>query len=260
MADAATALTELDFGRVDSESEPDLEARFVRTEDFDRFLDDRHVVIEGAKGSGKSALFEMFAKHLPTTRALAGDRMDGVLVATGIGFGDLKEVSTADIQSFHTQQDFSYDNLWKLYIALKAALALGQQGYSSNGPLRDLLRAAGNVTDYRIGPFMSSLWRVVGGNAPRELEANFMGSGIRIVSGKQSLDVLDLLEDLQEVLSRNGKRLWLLFDKIDEIYPTDPDARKRALDGLFPAVMAVQRAFPRLMSRVSSGLTSTALS
>lgn len=127
---------------------------------------------------------------------------------------------------------------------------MGQQGYSSTGPLRDLLRAAGAIPDYRIGPLMSSVWQVVGGDAPGELEANFMGSGVRIVSGKQSLDVLDLLEDVQEVLSRSGRRLWLLFDKIDEIHPTDPQARNRALEALFPAVMAIQRAFPRIIPRI----------
>lgn len=192
----------------------------------------------------------MFSKHLPTTRALAGDRLEGVLVATGIGFGDLKEVSTADIQSFQSQENFSYDNLWRLYIALKAALALGEQGYTSRGPLRDLLRAAGAVRDYRIGPFISSVWQVVGGNAPREIETNFMGTGVRLVSGKQSLDILDLLEDVQDILQKNGRRLWLLFDKIDEIHPTDAQARKRALEALFPAVMAIQRAFPRIVPRI----------
>lgn len=250
MPDAADVLSQLDFGRVDSESEPDLESRFVRTDDFARFLDARHVVIQGAKGSGKSALFEMFAKHLESAKVLAGDELDHVLISTGTGFGDLRELSTADIQGFQSRETFSYDNLWRLYIALKAALSLGQQGYSSKGPLRDLLRAANAVTDYRIGPVMSSIWQVVGGNAPPELSAEFMGIGVKLVSGKQSLDVLDLLEDVQDVLARNDKHLWLLFDKIDEIHPSDPPSRKRALEGLFPAAMAVQRTFPRIMPRI----------
>jgi DNA replication protein DnaC len=87
MATARGALKALDFGQVDSESEsePDLERRFVRTADFDRFLEPQNLLILGPKGSGKSALFEMFAKHLPSTHKLATDRLRNVLIATGTG-------------------------------------------------------------------------------------------------------------------------------------------------------------------------------
>lgn len=250
MASAEEALDALDFGRVDSESEPDLERRFVRTDDFDRFLDARNLVVLGAKGSGKSALFEMFAKHLPSTRQLAGDRLDRVLIATGTGFGDLTEMTTADIQGLRQLGDFQYDALWKVYIALKLAIEPGRQGYSSDGPLRDLLRATRGIRDYRIGPMMSSAWQLVAGNAPGDLEINVMGTGARIQGGRANIDVLDLLADIQSVLSRNASRVWLLFDKIDEIHPTDSEQRDRALEGLFPACMSIQRASPSIMPRV----------
>ena len=134
MAERRGALSALDFGRVDSESEPDLDRRFLRTDDFGRFLDPRNLLILGAKGSGKSALFEMFSKHLPATRELAGERLDGVVLATDTGFGDLSELTTADIQGMQGLEGFQYESLWRLYIALKAGIALGQQGYSSTGP------------------------------------------------------------------------------------------------------------------------------
>ena len=73
-------LDQLDFGMVDAESEPLLARRFIRTADFDKFLDSRYLVVVGAKGSGKSALFEMFAKNTASVRQLAGSRLDNVLV------------------------------------------------------------------------------------------------------------------------------------------------------------------------------------
>jgi hypothetical protein len=250
MASAAAALSSLDFGEVDSESEPDLERRFVRTDDFDRFLNPHHVLILGAKGSGKSALFEMFSKHLPSTHKIAGERLNKVLIATGTGFGDMTELTTTDIQSFRQLESFQYDNVWKLYIALKLAMEMGRLGYSSDGALRDFLRATRRVRDYRIGPMMSSAWQLIAGNAPAEIEINVMGSGARIKSSRGSLDVLDLLKDIHDVLEKNGRNLWMLFDKIDEIHPTDPDQRDRALEGLFPACMTIQRAFPRIVPRI----------
>lgn len=250
VADRDAALAALDFGRVDSESEPDLDRRFLRTDDFGRFLDPRNLLILGAKGSGKSALFEMFSDHLSAARHLAGERLDRVLLTTGTGFGDMTELTTADIQGMQGLDGFQYESLWRLYIALKSAIALGKQGYSSTGPLRDFLRVIGDARDYRIAPMVGSLWQTVVGNAPREVEVSVMGTGARIVSGKDSLDVIDLLEDVQRVLSTHGQHLWVLFDKIDELHPSDPDRRRETLQGLFPAVMAVTRAFPRIIPRI----------
>jgi hypothetical protein len=250
MATARSALKALDFGEVDSESEPDLERRFVRTDDFDHFLDPRNRLILGAKGSGKSALFEMFGKHLPSTHRLAGDRLSKVLIATGTGFGDTSELSTTDIQGFMQAGTFEYTALWKLYIALKVAAAMGRLGYTSDGPLRDFLRVTRRITDYRIGPMISSVWQLVAGNAPSEVEINVMGTGATIRSSTGSLDVLDLFKDIQQVLARNNQRVWLLFDKIDELHPTDQDQRDKALEGLFPACLYVERAFPAIVPRV----------
>jgi hypothetical protein len=250
MATARGALNALDFGEVDSESEPDLERRFVRTEDFDRFLDPRNRIILGAKGSGKSALFEMFAKHLPSTHRLAGDRLSKVLIATGTGFGDTTELSGTDIQTFQQLGPFEYTELWKVYIAFKLAAALGRLGYTSDGPLRDFLRVTRRAPDYRIGPIISSAWRLVAGNPPAEIEVNVMGNGATIRSGRGRLDVLELFDDINAVLSRYGQRVWLLFDKIDELHPTDQSQRDKALEGLFPACLFVERAFPSILPRV----------
>jgi hypothetical protein len=250
MATAKSALAALDFGEVDSESEADLERRFVRTDDFDRFLDPRNRLILGAKGSGKSALFEMFAKHLPSTRKLAGERLSKVLIATGTGFGDVTELTTVDIQGFQELGAFEYNSLWKVYIALKLAAALGRLGYTSDGPLRDFLFATRRAKDYRIGPMVKDAWQLVVGTAPSELEINVMGSGAMIRSGRASLDVLDLLEDIEKVLAVHNQRIWLLFDKIDELHPTNPEQRDRALEGLFPACLAIERAFPSIVPRI----------
>lgn len=55
-------LNALEFGSVDSESEEDLDAKFIRTEDFNSFLKPRNALILGAKGSGKSSVISNVCK------------------------------------------------------------------------------------------------------------------------------------------------------------------------------------------------------
>ena len=68
--------------------------------------------------------------------------------------------------------------------------------------------------------------------------------------GSETLDTTALLSDIEAVLARAGKHLWLLFDKVDEFHPADPAERRAALEGLFPACMAVRSFFPHIVPRV----------
>src|SRR5689334_12740876 len=112
------ALRALDFGKVDSESETDLDLRFVRTDDFQEFVRDDIWLALGPKGTGKSALFELFAKYEDSARRLAEGALDGVIVAAGTGFGDLSEIATGDIRTLRDENGYDHDRLWRLYIAV----------------------------------------------------------------------------------------------------------------------------------------------
>ena len=89
-------LNSLEFGSVDSESEKNLDSKFIKTEDFNDFIKPQKALILGAKGSGKSALFQMFARYEDSARELAGLKKGDVLIVTGTGFNDIKELRTDD--------------------------------------------------------------------------------------------------------------------------------------------------------------------
>ena len=88
--DKLELLDALKFGNVDSESEENLDSKFIKTKDFNEFLNPQKALILGAKGSGKSALFQMFAKYEKTARELANIKENEVLIVTGTGFNDVK--------------------------------------------------------------------------------------------------------------------------------------------------------------------------
>lgn len=243
----ADALAVLDFGSVNSESEKDLDRLFVRTRDFDKFLRPHVWLALGAKGTGKSALFELFTKFEDTARVLAGNALDDVVIAAGTGFGDLTEIATGDLQALRDEAEgYDHDRLWRLYIAIKAGMALDSSFDVPRGPLKDLLRAVGERRDYRVGPLLRELWTLAIGNAPGTVTISAGGASVSLSGGKRSLDVVTLLDDANTALQRRGKVLWLMFDKIDEIWPSDRVERRRALEGLMTATMHIRRTFPAI--------------
>ena len=244
---ADQALEDLDFGSVNSESEDELDQLFVRTGDFDKFLRPKVWLVLGAKGTGKSALFEYFTKFESTAREQAGDALENVVIATGTGFGDLTEIATQDLMEIKQGADtYDHDQLWRLYIAIKSGMALGDGFKIPRGPLRDLLNAVGEKRDYRIGSLLRDLWVLTIGKAPETVTVNTGGASVALSGGKRNLDVVTLLDDVQTALADAGKVLWLLFDKIDEIWPADRNERKRALEGLMTASMQIRRTFPAI--------------
>lgn len=245
------ALGVLDFGSVNSEGEEDLDRLFVRTGDFDAFLTNRVWLALGAKGTGKSALFELFTKFEPTVRAIAGGALDNVVIAAGSGYGDLSEVATGDIQALKSNTDtYDHDRLWRLYIAIKAGLALDGSFSVPRGPLKDLLSALGERRDFRVGPLLRELWELTIGNAPAQVTITAGGASVAIQGGRRTLDVVTLLQDVDSALKQRNKVLWLLFDKIDEIWPADRTERQRALEGLMTASMQIRRQFTSIQPKI----------
>lgn len=250
MSDSA-ALAALDFGSVNSESEEDLDRLFVRTGDFDKFLRKQVWLALGAKGTGKSALFELFTKFEGTARRLGGSALDDVVIAAGTGFGDLSEVATGDLQALRDgNENFDHDRLWRLYIAIKSGLAIPKGMTVPKGPLRDLLTGVGGRRDFRIGPLLGELWTLAIGHAPQEMTISAGGASVALRGGKRTLDVVTLLEDVNATFAANNKTLWLLFDKVDEIWPADRDERRRALEGLMTASMQIRRQFPAIQPKI----------
>lgn len=248
---AEDALSRLDFGRVDAESEADLDRRFVRTGDFDQLVLRDIWVVLGAKGTGKSALFDLFVRFPTQARALAPADLRDVVVTSGTGFSDLSEIATGDLERLRRAESYDHEKLWRLYIAVRAELELTDLDWPlPNGPLKDLLRAVGSRADLRVGALLSQLWVMAIGNPPSQVSITARGATLTLRGGRRQLDVTTLLEDIDTTLEREGKVMWVLFDKVDELFPGNRDERCRALSSLMAASMALRRTFPRIQPRI----------
>src|SRR5690606_15276615 len=68
--------------------------------------------------------------------------------------------------------------------------------------------------------------------------------------GNRTLDVVTLLQDVQTTLEAEKKTIWVLFDKIDELFPGDRAERIRTLESLIVTSMNIRRTFPRISPKI----------
>lgn len=134
-------LRSLDFGQVDAESENDLTDLFVKTREFERVPDNNLLIIKGAKGSGKSAIFKLLTNHEDYARNKVRDEFpENLSVIKATGGESFKTVLGEDIQDLAKEDRFDHEKFWKLYIALKIASQIGSEGYSASSELGTVLK------------------------------------------------------------------------------------------------------------------------
>lgn len=242
-------LNALEFGSVDSESEKDLDSKFIKTKDFNDFIKPQKALVLGAKGSGKSALFQMFAKYENSARELAGLKKSDVLIVTGTGFNDIKELQTDDFRKLLRQQDADFDHIWELYIAVKIAIKLGKEGYYTGENLLEFYKQAGLLEDFRILSILRQLWGLVVGTPVQGLDIDVKGIKIKI-GGRYSIDTQDILSEVEDTLEYEDMDCWILFDKIDELFSDDYQKRKQCIESLFRTYLQFVNRFPRIKFKI----------
>jgi hypothetical protein len=254
MADQDAELRALDFGQVDSESEPDLDAKFLRTSDFEEFVGRRCDLVRGPKGSGKSALFRLFARHEEYAAQLAGSALEHVVIATATGLGGTRELSTDDIKRLGRDSHFDVEQVWFSYLTLKATEAIKRPEFRPRGELARFMRSTGIRTDRRLLPSIKRMWnRTVSDTTPTVRKLQILGSGLDVGGSKQGFDTREILALVDEFLREHGLRVWLLFDNLDELFPLRREKRAEVLSALFSVCNHVRGSFdaiePKLFIR-----------
>jgi hypothetical protein len=251
----------LDLGASVAESDTLLEAARIETSAFADLVNDRVDLIPGTKGSGKSALFRIFVDFLPDY--LLTQRK--VVVAHGIQApGD--PVFHAFTESFSKLSEEEFVSFWCIYLvslaheqfikgpryqrALDEARALIGKferacadakipAIEAKKSLRDILQWSLHVL---------STWRPKlkyqppdsGGEWELDLFGRRTDSRRESTAGSpdHSLPqyVNDVKKGLEDVLDAAGLSLWLMVDRLDEIFPRRSEVEKTALRGLLRAM------------------------
>jgi len=254
-------LQELDLGSSVAESDTLLETARIETSAFSDLLMDRVDLVPGTKGSGKSALFRIFVDFLPDF--LLKSRK--VVVAHGIQApGD--PVFHAFIDRFSKLSEEEFVSFWCIYL-----VSLAHEQFIKGSRYQKFLKEAGaEIQEFRIACtnaripeiqakktlrdilewslHVLSSWRPKLKFTPPyeagEWELDLFGTKVEDAGGtngegqEHSLPkyVNDIKGGLEGVLAKSKCSLWLMVDRLDEIFPRRSDVEKTSLRGLLRAM------------------------
>jgi len=257
----ASLLRDLDLGSSVAESDNLLKTARVETSAFTDLLNDRVDLVPGTKGSGKSALFRMFVDFLPDYLL----RQRKVVVAHGVDApGD--NVFHAFKEEFSRLSETEFVSFWSVYL-----VSLAHEQFVKGPRYHAQLRRAGNeIASFRRACeraripeitarkslkgvlewvlYVLASWRPKATfrlpNGSGEVEVDLFGgaeeaerepraSGLGETLPKY---VNEISETLEAVLKKADLSLWLMVDRLDEIFPRRSGTERNALRGLLRAM------------------------
>ncbi len=240
-----------------AETDTLLETARVETSAFTDLLNDRVDLIPGTKGSGKSALFRIFVDFLPDH--LLNYRK--VVVAHGIQSpGD--SVFHAFNDQFEKLNEQEFVSFWCIYL-----VSLAHEQFVKGDRYASLLKDATSEIDafrrvcqsakipeikakkslreiLEWALYILASWRpkltYKSPDGHGDLELDLFGKPLAQQSKAENheqnsllpLYVNDIKESLENILKKAKISLWLMIDRLDEIFPRRSELEKTALRGL----------------------------
>lgn len=266
-------LQSLDLGASVAEVDSLLEVARIETSAFSDLLTDRVDLVPGTKGSGKSALFRMIVEFLPTYLI----RQRKVVVAHGIQApGD--PVFQAFSEQFAELTEPDFVDFWCIYL-----VSLAYEQFIKKGSFAPMLSSAkaevnafrlacskAGIPDIRAAKSLKDVlaWslRVLSWFKPRlthklpyeagEIELDMFGNPKPPPdpktgnTGEPQLPqyMSDIREALDGILVKSELSLWLMVDRLDEVFPRRSETERRALRGLLRAMLLLSS--PRLRVKI----------
>ncbi|QRQ87844.1 tyrosine-protein kinase family protein [Cupriavidus oxalaticus] len=203
----------------------DFELFFQKTADFDKFLDDARWVVRGRKGTGKSTLFHLFTEHRENAAKRARGRLEGIDILPGHGpaVGAIFRPTTdvfGDVQKGLEAARQDWLSLWRAYAIVRVFVSeypLIEVALKSPGMklLKEKLASAFSTATTR------AQWR-----------STHTTALLSLVTDPYKGLCRDLMIDLNSSLAKENRKLWLLYDDLDQDIKEESVWQEDALSGL----------------------------
>ena len=255
--DLKLLLEYLDIGASTAEKDPLLESAQIRTQEFhDLYLHDRIDIVRGIKGSGKTALYRVF--FFLRDYLVEEDKLYCIfgINATGDPIFRLFQ------KDFEQYNEIEFENFWSVYfISLVHNLVHTTEGIKNSFSNQereqiDIMLAAMGLK-LRKGKFSlkDMIYSILEGfkrckKMALATETKFNSNMPQVISVKPSIEFeFDLLKDIAErpvyiaefrdylvsLLKQNKFKIWLMLDRLDEVFPRRSNIERNGLKGLLKA-------------------------
>ncbi|MBN1618396.1 hypothetical protein JW887_03575 [Candidatus Dojkabacteria bacterium] len=252
----AGILRTLDFGSSVAEQDTLLENARVETSVFTDLLNDKVDLVPGTKGSGKSALYRIFVDFLPEHLL----NLQKVVIAHGVQRHS-DDVFHVYNNEFEKMDENEFVNFWCVYL-----ISLAKEHFIKNSLYANFLKDCpdeikafnhacqqARIPDFEKDKSLKDVlgWvlAVIRSWKPKviyrppdntgEIEVNLFGEVDNSTESKngETGPVLaqyaqSVKDRLEAILKKAGLSLWLMVDRLDEIFPRRSKLETLALRGL----------------------------
>lgn len=237
------------FGdRVAENESQDLSVYFIKTEHWEKVRSGKADIVFGSKGAGKSALYTLLFKEADQLRH-EGTTLISAEKPTG-------QTVFSEIKNTPPTKEVEFITLWKIYICQLVVQQLQESGNCTDkaNDVKNKLVEAGlieekNTLKRLVNSAMSFARKIID---LESIEGGATPDG-SIVTGKITfktptaekhklgfVSVDELLETLNEHLSAEALRYWIVFDRLDVAFDQDAELEKNALRALFKAYRDIE--------------------
>jgi len=232
-------LQQIDFGNLVAEKEKNFTSIFVPTERVENEIltSSPPDVVKGPKGSGKSAVFQLFSDHEEYLRDHYPEMFDihddEILIVSGSGQEDQLRKGLTEVD--RSVDNFDPEQYWKLYFVIKIARSLKNNGHKLEGNLYELLQVTDESDSLRLAPVIKRLYNRIIGPSPDNIKTP-IGD---VPLDWDNINTSGLLDEEAEYLRDNDITIWLCVDRVDQI-GDNREEMKEYVEGLFEAQIFLQ--------------------
>ena len=251
---AAWLLDQFDIGASTAEKDPLLESAKIDTQEFyDLYHHDRIDIIRGIKGAGKTALYRVFY----FLRDFMVEKKNLHCIFGVEATGD--PVFRLYKDNFEKFNEIEFENFWGVYfVSLTYNLIFTSQSILnklSSKDIEEIDRILNNMgleiekTSFKIrdiiGSILGEFKRFRGGiDVAVDMEnpavvtfkptLKFIDKKLPDIS-KQPIYLAEYKEKIIKILKKNDIKIWLMLDRLDEVFPHRSSIELNGLKGLLKA-------------------------
>lgn len=261
-------ITALDFGGITAEADQLLLQARVNTPAFHELLEDKVDLVIGCKGSGKTAMFKLcvdisasFFEHKKTILINGADepKQEPVFLRYNNNFEKYDE---EDFQAF-----------WKIYFVYllndiifqsptyKESLAIAKSDLNkfkkdcnesdiplleSHSSLVKIMHAVTScITSIKVKKLEGGIG-VDGVKASVEFGQPEFSESAEPIRSSTFVSIAALLEVVEKILEKSNLKVWIILDRLDEVFPRRSDIERKALRSLLKCIRSFETQHLRL--------------